>query len=68
MGLSCGALVNARRFLLRNDADLEVRAHSLPQLRNKVTPYQTCALKKDKNNKQKHFEKRAKFFLTRMKT
>ena len=56
MGLSCGALVNARRFLLRNDAVLEVRAHSLPQLRNKFTPYQTCAFQKDEKIKQKHFE------------
>jgi hypothetical protein len=40
-GLSCGALVNARRLLLRNDVDLEIQAQSLPHLRDKFTPYQT---------------------------
>jgi len=68
MVLSCGALINARRFLLRNEADLEIRAQSLPHLRDKVTPFQTCALKKQKIKKKIHFEKRAKLFLTGMKT
>jgi len=40
-GLFCGALVNALRLLLRNDADLEIQAQSLPHLRDKFTPYQT---------------------------
>jgi hypothetical protein len=48
MGLSCGALVNARRFLRRNDANLEIQAQSLPHLRDKFTPHQTCALKRKK--------------------
>lgn len=45
MGFSCGVLVNARRFLLTNNADLEIQAQSLPHLRDKFIPYQTCALK-----------------------
>jgi len=48
MVLSCGALVNARSFLLTNEADLEIRAKSLRRLRDKVTPYQTCASKQNK--------------------
>lgn len=46
MGLLCSALVNARRFLVRNDADFKIRVQTLLHLLDKVIPYQTWALKR----------------------